>query len=496
MALRHKVIVDLTTDWKWDIEGIHIVTADEYLGGKSELQKRPVRIINLCRHYTYLSGGYYCSLLAEARNDIPMPTVADIVDLSRRSLYAFALPELDQLLKKTIDRLAEPPTGSFDVCIFFGYADDPRFKKLAAEVFDIFRYPLLKVRIENGKSWKIKSIRPMGLHQVTAALSAPFEKALRDFTRIYRKKRSDGRKPALYDLAILHNPNEKLAPSNPEALERFIRAGQDLRIDVELIQQRDYTRITEFDALLIRETTAIDNHTFRFARKAEAEGMPVIDDPKSILRCTNKVYMWERMKKNHLPTPKTVPLDKHTFSPELIGMLEMELGYPMVLKIPDGSFSRGMFKAKDRDEVEKAAATLFERSRLILAQEFMYTSYDWRIGVLNGKPLYASQYRVAKGHWQIINHKDDGTSTAGGFRTMAIDEVPAEIINTALSAAALIGDGLYGVDMKENDRGVFVIEINDNPNIDYGVEDKVLKRELYAEIMRDFIRRIEHTRTG
>jgi len=30
---------------------------------------------------------------------------------------------------------------------------------------------------------------------------------------------------------------------------------------------------------MIRETTSIKNHTYRFARKAVAEGMPVIDDP-------------------------------------------------------------------------------------------------------------------------------------------------------------------------------------------------------------------------
>ncbi len=496
MASRYKVIVDRPADWKWQIDGIQVLTAEEYLTGRNEPQKRPVRIINLCRHYNYLSGGYYCSLLAEARNDIPMPTVADIVDLSRRSLYAFALPELELLLKKTVARLTEPPEEACNLYIFFGYAEDTHFRKLAAEVFDIFRYPLLKLVVDPSKQWRIQSIRPMGLHQITAALAPAFEKALRDFTRIYRKKKTDSRKPALYDLAILHNPNEKMAPSNHEALERFVQAGQALRVDVELIQQRDYARITEFDALFIRETTAIDNHTFRFARKAEVEGMPVIDDPKSIMRCTNKVYMWERLKKHHLPTPKTIPLDRCTFVPELITGLEAVLGYPMVLKIPDGSFSRGMFKAKDRAEVAKAAATLFERSRLILAQEFMYTAYDWRIGVLNGKPLYASQYKAARGHWQVINHRDDGTSVAGGFRTFPIHEVPQIILDTAVGAASLIGDGLYGVDIKENDRGVFVIEINDNPNIDYGIEDKVLKRELYSEIILDFIRRIEAKRIG
>ena len=47
----------------------------------------------------------------------------------------------------------------------------------------------------------------------------------------------------------------------------------------------------EYDALFIRETTAINDHTYRFAKRAESEGMVVIDDPQSILRCTNKIFL-------------------------------------------------------------------------------------------------------------------------------------------------------------------------------------------------------------
>ena len=490
---RHTVVVDRAADWKWEIEGLRILEADEYLTRWVRPQKRPMRIINLCRRYTYLSAGYYCSLLAEARNDLPMPTVADILDLSRRSLYAFSLPELNQLLHKTIQRLAEPPEDSFTLHIFFGTADDPRFHKLATEAFDLFRYPLLKVRVVKAKGWEIKSIKALGLDRVKGDIAEFFEQSIRNYTRLPLRKRSD-RKPALYDLAILINPNDKMPPSDADAIARFVKAGKALRMDVELIQAKDYHRISEFDALFLRETTALDNHTFRFARKAEAEGIPVIDDSKSILRCTNKVYLWERLNAHQLPTPLTIPLNRATFDDAAITMLEEQIGYPMVLKIPDGCFSRGMFKATNRDQVKEAAANLFGNSRLILAQEFMYTAHDWRIGLLNGKPLYACQYRAARGHWQIVNHKGDGTATYGGFETMPVEKAPTEVLELATKAAALIGDSLYGVDLKETDKGVFVIEINDNPSIDQGVEDKVLRGELYSEIIKEFIRRIEASR--
>lgn len=74
---------------------------------------------------------------------------------------------------------------------------------------------------------------------------------------------------------------------------------------------------------------------------------------------------------------------------------------------------------------------------------------------------------------------------------MAVADAPQNVVETAVKAANLIGDGLYGVDLKQNADGVFVIQINDNPNIERGVEDAVLKDELYRIVLRDFIRRID-----
>ena len=127
MSVRHTVIVDRLKDWKWQIEGLELIPANDYLTRQATPQQRPMRIINLCRHYTYLSGGYYCSLLAEARNDTPMPTVADIVDLSRQSLYAFALPDLKRQLQQTIKRLAVPPKAPLSCSFSSATAMTPVF---------------------------------------------------------------------------------------------------------------------------------------------------------------------------------------------------------------------------------------------------------------------------------------------------------------------------------------------------------------------------------
>jgi glutathione synthase/RimK-type ligase-like ATP-grasp enzyme len=98
---------------------------------------------------------------------------------------------------------------------------------------------------------------------------------------------------------------------------------------------------------------------------------------------------------------------------------------------------------------------------------------------------------MSKNHWQIVKHEADGRFEEGTFKTHAVEQAPREVVGLALRAAGLIGDGLYGVDIKQTERGPVVIEINDNPNLEVGVEDAVIKDELYRGVLADLVRRIE-----
>ena len=102
---------------------------------------------------------------------------------------------------------------------------------------------------------------------------------------------------------------------------------------------------------------------------------------------------------------------------------------------------------------------------------------------------------MAKQHWQILKRDGEGDKTdEGRFDTLPVEHIPAQVLRTAIKAANLIGDGLYGVDLKQVGDKVYVIEVNDNPNLDAGIEDKYLKNELYDRIMRVILRRVESKR--
>jgi len=467
------IVVERASDWGSYYPSDNVVAAQDYLKEPIERDEERVQVINLCRSYKYLGIGYYVSLLAEARGHKVIPSVRAINDLRKRALYGLDIEDLNQKLIKFLPEGGRDTTD-FGVLVYFGET-------------------ILRLEFEREKVWQIAAIKPAGLHTLTDQQEDSFAAALDKFSKkLWRKPRA--RKVYRYDIAMLTDPNEAMPPSNKRALKSFIEAGKEIGIEVEPISKNDYSRLAEYDGLFIRETTALDNHTYRFANKAEKEGMVVIDDPGSILKCTNKIYLHDLLKSRKLPTPKTEILYRD--DARHLAELPDLLGFPIVLKIPDGSFSRGIVKVETPEQLKAAADDLFQHTALVLAQEFMFTEFDWRIGVLDGQALYACQYFMSRGHWQIYNHGANATQKSGGFKTLPVRDAPSDVVKLALKATGPIGDGLYGVDLKQVGDRVVVIEMNDNPSIDAGVEDEYLGEDLYRRIMDEFLRRLERKRLG
>lgn len=482
------ILVENLKDWQGELPDVAVATAKDYLSRPDRFRARDTRIINLCRSYRYLSTGYYCSLLAEARRHKVVPSVRTITDLSSKAIYSLNVEDLDELVHRALRKHPQNRTQDrFEAHVFFGQCEDRELQELARQLFDVVRCPLLRVEFRRQRQWQIYSLRPVHLNALKPEQRSFFAESLAS----YLGSRWRGPRPRVqsrYDLAMLYNPDEKLPPSNMGALRRFIDAGKKLGVSVDLIRKKDYNQLAEYDALFIRETTAIDHYTYRFAKKAEAEGMVVIDDPDSIVKCTNKVYLAELLAANQVPAPRTVILRKG----EPLAISD-NIGYPAVVKIPDSSFSRGIFRVEDPEQANEVAATLFRESDLILAQEYLYTEFDWRIGILNNEVLFACQYFMSPAHWQIVKHGPSGRATEGGYQAWRVEDVPAGVVEAAHRAASLIGNGFYGVDVKQVGERIYVIEVNDNPNVETGVEDGVLGADLYRRIIGEFVRRLDES---
>ena len=481
--MKRYIVVDDPAEWTLGRESAKVISVDDYLNASPSGGQR-VRIFNLADSYRYQSRGYYVSLLAEARGHKVIPAVRTIQELNSPSLVRFLPPEVDELVQRSLRRIR---SDDFTLTVYFGENMASQHARLAAALYQLYQAPFLRFRFRRGReTWSVRGVRALALEDIPDShVDFVQEAARRYFSRKrYGSERTDR---SQHDLAILVNPEESQPPSDRKAIRQFIQAARKEGFSVELIGRGDYHRLAEFDALFIRATTAVNDYTWRFAQRAQAEGLAVIDDPESILRCANKVFLAEVLKSAHVPIPETMIVRKDNRREVL-----QALGLPCVLKLPDSSFSQGVVKASSAEEFEAHASSMLESSELLIAQEYIPTEFDWRIGVLEGRALYACKYFMARDHWKIYDWDSNKRGpVAGGWETLAIDDAPADVVATALKATKLVGNGLYGVDLKHVGGRTVVIEINDNPSVESDVEDKILGPELYAAIIRALRRRVE-----
>jgi len=476
--MKKVIVINNPSKWSFNTPGVEVISPKKYLEDHSYISRKGLRIFNLSNDYGYQTKGYYVSLLAEARGHKVVPSVKQILDLKTQTIVRIVSDELDDLIQKSLKHIR---SKEFELSIYFGRNMARQHTKLAKELHKLFSAPFLRARFVYNERWEVDSVRTISFKEIPESHLSYVDQFASEY---FSQKRYDNVKPEkyLYDLAILVDNDEKSAPSNKKALTKFQEAAEKMGCFVEFIGKDDYNRVGEFDALFIRETTAVNHHTYRMARRAQSEGMAVLDSPESILKCANKVFLAELLATSKIPTPKTVIL-----SSEKDKSPEFKLGFPCVLKLPDSSFSQGVVKVCNEEELHVQMKKMLQKSDLIIAQEFVPTDYDWRIGILDNEVLFACKYYMAKNHWQIYNweskNEDD---TTGNFDNVPIDEVPKHIIETALKATRLIGNGLYGVDMKDINGKAIVIEVNDNPNIDAGIEDQLLQDKLYTKVI-DFL---------
>jgi glutathione synthase/RimK-type ligase-like ATP-grasp enzyme len=463
---------------------LNVITFDQYLADYPKLGEPRTRIINLCDTEHYLSRGYYCSLLAESRQHRVLPSVNTINDLRYQDDVDDRLQPLLPLLPKVVGDLDKPVTLS----IYFGWVADEAWKRIARALFERYTSPILQATLSRGENGVELQVERGNLTTLSANAQEVFYERLRVFTK--QVWRSPSRRQHRWDMAILHNPAEANAPSDGEAIARFVKAASKVGIHAQVLRSDELKHLSQFDALFIRETTSIDHPTYRLSRKAEMEGLVVMDDATSIMRCCNKIFLHDAFSYNHVQAPGTLVVANN--QPQELDRIEAKFAYPVVLKMPESSFSIGVYKVENRAELEEKLGLMLAESALALVQEYLYTDYDWRIGVLNGRAIYACKYFMASDHWQIYNHaSDDVAEVAGDSTTIPTFEAPRAVLDAALKASAIIGNGLYGVDLKQKGNQVYVIEVNDNPSIDHGVEDAYLGDELYMMIMQEFVNRLE-----
>jgi glutathione synthase/RimK-type ligase-like ATP-grasp enzyme len=430
------------------------------------------------------------SLLAEARGQRPLPDVKTIGDLKSEAFVRGLATQLEPLVQETF---RHDESDRFELDAYLGKDPAQRHQALAEKLFASVPAPLLRVLFRRAEGrWRLDEVQAIGVADIPPQDRAFLLDTIKAFaadTPRPKPQRTRADKPRL---AILWDPKEPHKPSNEEALRQMLKTAPLVGLEAELIELDALERLPEFDGLFNRASPEVDGTSYQFMRRAESMGMPVVDDPESVLKCTNKVYMHELMNRHRIVTPRTLIVHRGN-----VDEIVPALGLPCVLKLPDSGFGLDVLKIESESQLRKEAERFFKVSELFIAQEWLPSDFDWRIGVYDGRPLFVCKYFMAPGHWKV-NKVVEGQEklVEGDSVAMAVGEAPQQVINMAVRAANLIGRGLYGVDLKQVEDRIYLIEVNCNPNIDAGVEDEALGEALYREVLGVFARRIAERRSG
>ncbi|MDZ4723312.1 MAG: ATP-grasp domain-containing protein [candidate division Zixibacteria bacterium] len=256
------------------------------------------------------------------------------------------------------------------------------------------------------------------------------------------------------------------------ALMRLAQVALKMNHRVDFLFRPDIYKIPQYQAIFIRTLTDPMNSSYVVARLAQLNGLRVIDDPDSIVICCDKVNMYKRLRMHNVPMPETHFLTEADLNPDIGSSLLKAVSNPLVLKAPNSSFSMYVERVSTPAEFAKVGKRFLRRADRVVAQQFVSSEFDWRVGVLAGKPIYVCQYKIPKKRWKILTYTEDGRQIHGPVKGFDLDKVDQKLLDVAVQATQAIGNGLYGVDLKQVGNDFVVIEVNDNPTIHLGEEDQ------------------------
>jgi [lysine-biosynthesis-protein LysW]---L-2-aminoadipate ligase len=208
------------------------------------------------------------------------------------------------------------------------------------------------------------------------------------------------------------------------------------------------------DLVLIRNLSHSD--AAATSRLYEQAGALTINASRAIDLCANKALQALSFRRAKVPQPGF----RVVMSSDEVHEAGAALGYPYVIKPVDASWGRGVVRITHEDCCASWAGARESldatgKNFPVLAQEYVDKgNYDIRVLVVGEAPIVSFK-RVSE------NFR---TNTSLGAKVVPMETTPA-IAAICKKIVAIVGEGIYGVDLFEHQRTreLLVCEVNHNP---------------------------------
>ena len=196
------------------------------------------------------------------------------------------------------------------------------------------------------------------------------------------------------------------------------------------------------------------SRAYYLTRWLEDRGVLTVSPHRTVATCGDKVLTSAALRTAGLPVQST----KVAFSSEAALEAIGQMGFPVVLKPPVGSWGRLLARVNDRDAAEailehKSVLGGYAHGVFYIQEHINKPGRDIRTMVV-GKDVVYAIYRHSR-HW-ITN-----TARGGGVEPCPLTK---EIVGLSVAAAEAVGGGIVAVDLLETEEGELLInEVNHTP---------------------------------
>lgn len=265
--------------------------------------------------------------------------------------------------------------------------------------------------------------------------------------------------------------NRDIAPETPEAPEvlRFVETAKALDIELLVLKPGEFDLVVDSkdgwsaiyqgrelrkpDLIIPRCGAETNYFTLAVLRHFEHQGVAIANGPAAVESVADKLHTLQVLAGAGLPVPKTI-LGKF---PVDVGLVERELGFPVVVKKLKGTRGAGVMLCQDRAQFDDLANLLDGASGAdFLFQQYVRASHgrDVRVLVINGKAVAAMERRSSDGGFK-------SNISLGGHGTLY--DPPHEMAELAVRVARELELDIAGVDILFDENGYRVCEANSAP---------------------------------
>ena len=210
------------------------------------------------------------------------------------------------------------------------------------------------------------------------------------------------------------------------------------------------------------------------------KGVPFVDSESYNNSSKNKLTQAWRFWEAGLPHPKTVCFGSTQAQQRLLDNLEsLPLDFPLIAKELNGFGGNNNYLVHTVEEL--SAVFLKNPDMRFILQEYIPNKGDYRVIVYGDRVGLAIKRVAAEGM------HTNNSSQGGRGELVAVDDVPANILDDSVKAATLLGREVAGVDVVVHEKTGkhYFFEVNRCPQIETGlfVKEKAdtLADYLYSE---------------